>query len=101
MAWLWNEYGLKRVPARKPRKPGEKPRLAYVERDLSRSEQLIASLTDVLAPPLAVAVGQALGLDALPAPVVEEMAALKDLTRVATRGQWDRAAAVHCLCGVP
>ena len=52
-------------------------------------------------PPLAVAVGQALGLDALPAPVVEEMAALKDLTRIATRGQWDRAAAVHCLCGVP
>jgi len=82
-------------------KDGEKPRLAYVERDLSRSEQLIASLTDVLAPPLAVAVGQALGLDALPAPVVEEMAALKDLTRIATRGQWDRAAAVHCLCGVP
>ena len=55
----------------------------------------------MLAPPLAVAVGQALGLDALPAPVVEEMAALKELTRVATRGQWDRAAAVHCLCGVP
>lgn len=82
-------------------KDGEKPRLAYVERDLSRSEQLIASLTDVLAPPLAVAVGQALGLDALPAPVVEEMAALKDLTRIATRGKWDRAAAVHCLCGVP
>ena len=82
-------------------KDGEKPRLAYVERDLSRSEQLIASLTDVLAPPLAVAVGQALGLDALPAPVVEEMAALKDLTRIATRGQWYRAAAVHCLCGVP
>jgi protease IV len=82
-------------------KDGEKPRLAYVERDLSRSEQLIASLTDVLAPPLAVAVGQALGLDALPAPVVEEMAALKELTRIAARGQWDRAAAVHCLCGVP
>ncbi len=82
-------------------KAGEKPRLAYVERDLSRSERLIASLTDVLAPPLALAVGQALGLDALPAPVVEELAALKELSKVAARGQWDRAAAVHCLCGVP
>lgn len=82
-------------------KAGEKPRLAYVERDLSRSERLIASLTDVLAPPLAIAVGQALGLDALPAPVMQELAALKDLSKVAASGQWDRAAAVHCLCGIP
>lgn len=82
-------------------KPGEKPRLVYVERDLSRSERLLASLTDVLAPPLAVAVGQSLGLDALPAPVVEEFAAIQEITRVARRGQWDRAAAVHCLCGAP
>lgn len=82
-------------------KAGEKPRLAYVERDLSRGEKLIASLTDVMAPPLAVAVGQALGLDALPAPVVEELASLKALAGVAARGQWDKAAAVHCLCGAP
>lgn len=82
-------------------KRGEKPRLAYVERDLSRGEKLIASLTDVLAPPLALAVGQALGLDALPAPVVEELTSLKALAGVAARGQWDRAAAVHCLCGAP
>ncbi len=82
-------------------KAGDKPRLAYVERDLSRGEKLIASLTDVMAPPLARAVGQALGLDALPAPVVEELASLKALAGVAARGQWDRAAAVHCLCGAP
>ena len=82
-------------------KAGERPRLAYVERDLSRSERLIASLTDVLAPPLAVAVGQSLGLDALPAPVAEELAAIQEITRIAARGQWDRAAAVHCLCGAP
>lgn len=82
-------------------KAGERPRLAYVERDLSRSERLIASLTDVLAPPLAVAVGQSLGLDMLPAPVVEEMAAIQEITRIAARGRWDRAAAVHCLCGAP
>lgn len=82
-------------------KAGEKPRVAYVERDLSRSERLIASLTDVMAPPLAQAVGQSLGLDALPAPVVEELAALKELSRLAARGQWERAAAVHCLCGAP
>lgn len=82
-------------------KAGDKPRLAYVERDLSRGEKLIASLTDVMAPPLARAVGQALGLDALPAPVVEELASLKALAGVAARGQWDKAAAVHCLCGAP
>ena len=82
-------------------KAGDKPRLVYVERDLSRSERLIASLTDVMAPPLALAVGQSLGLDALPAPVVEELAALKELSKLAARGQWDKAAVVHCLCGFP
>ncbi|MBV8034216.1 signal peptide peptidase SppA [Roseateles sp.] len=82
-------------------KAGEKPRVTYVERDLSRGERLLASLTDVMAPSLARAVGQSLGLDALPAPVVEELAVLKDLSKVAARGQWDRAAAVHCLCGAP
>ena len=82
-------------------KAGEKPRVGYVERDLSRSERLIASLTDAVAPQMAVAVGQALGLDALPAPVVEELSALKELSRLAARGQWDKAAAVHCLCSAP
>lgn len=82
-------------------KAGDKPRLVYVERDLSRSERLIASLTDVMAPPLALAVQHSLGLDALPAPVVEELAVLKELSKVAARGQWDKAAAVHCLCGAP
>ncbi|MFG6467969.1 signal peptide peptidase SppA [Roseateles sp. BYS87W] len=82
-------------------KPGERVRRVYVERDLSRSERLLASFADTVAPPLAQAVGQALGLDALPAPAVEELAALHALTRVAAQGRWDRAAAVHCLCGSP
>ncbi|HEV6964001.1 signal peptide peptidase SppA [Roseateles sp.] len=78
-------------------KAGARPPLVYVERDLSRSERLLASLGDVMAPSLA----RTLGLDALPAPVMEELAALKDLARVAGQGRWERAAAVHCLCGVP
>jgi protease-4 len=82
-------------------KDGEKPRIAYVERDLSRSERLLASLGDVVAPPLAQAFGQALGLDALPAPVVEELAALRALARQSAQGRWERSAAVHCLCGAP
>ncbi|KQV88139.1 signal peptide peptidase SppA [Pelomonas sp. Root1237] len=82
-------------------KEGEKPRLAYVERDLSRSERLLASLTDTLAPSIAGAIGNSLGLDALPVPVREELAMLKDLSQFAARGQWDKAAAVHCLCGAP
>lgn len=82
-------------------KDGEKPRIVYVERDLSRGERLLASLTDVVAPPLARAVGQTLGLDALPAPVIEELAVLKELARLSAQGRWERAAAVHCLCGAP
>ncbi|MDR7297295.1 protease-4 [Pelomonas aquatica] len=78
-------------------KAGEKPRLAYVERDLSRRERLLASLTDVMAPSLV----QALGLDALPAPVVEELATLRELAKQSAQGRWERAAAVHCLCGAP
>jgi chlorophyllide a reductase subunit Z len=30
MAWLWSQYGLKRVPERKPRGPGEKPRVNLI-----------------------------------------------------------------------
>lgn len=82
-------------------KTGEKPRLNYVERDLSRSERLLASLSDTLAPPLAMAVGQVLGLDALPAPVAEELSALKALAKMSAQGRWERAAAVHCLCAAP
>jgi len=78
-------------------KAGEKPRLVYVERDMSRSERLLASLGDVLAPSLI----QALGLDGLPAPVMQELAVLRDLARMSARGQWERAAVVHCLCGAP
>lgn len=82
-------------------KDGDKPRLAYVERDLSRSERLLASLGDVMAPTLARAVGQALGLDALPAPVVEELATLRELAKLSAQGKWERAAVVHCLCAAP
>jgi chlorophyllide a reductase subunit Z len=30
MSWLWTEYGRKKVPARKPRKDGEKPRVNII-----------------------------------------------------------------------
>jgi chlorophyllide a reductase subunit Z len=30
MSWLWSEYGTKRIPAAKPRKPGEKPRINII-----------------------------------------------------------------------
>jgi protease-4 len=82
-------------------KAGEKPRLAYVERDLSRGERLLASLTDTLAPSLSASISASLGLDALPVPVREELAVLKELAQHSARGQWDKAAAVHCLCGIP
>jgi protease IV len=82
-------------------KDGDKPRVRYVERDMSRKERLLASLTDVVAPPLVQVFGQALGLDALPAPVVEELATLRNLAKQSAQGQWERAAAVHCLCGAP
>lgn len=78
-------------------KAGDKPRLVYVERDLSRSERLLESLGDVMAPSLV----QALGLDLLPAPVIEELSALRELARLSAEGRWERAAAVHCLCGAP
>ncbi|RZJ11233.1 MAG: signal peptide peptidase SppA [Rubrivivax sp.] len=78
-------------------KDGDKPRITYVERDLSRKEKLLASLTDVMAPSLV----QALGLNALPAPFVEELTALRELARHSAQGRWERAAAVHCLCGAP
>ena len=30
MSWLWSEYGLRRIPERKPRKEGEKPRVNVI-----------------------------------------------------------------------
>jgi chlorophyllide a reductase subunit Z len=30
MSWLWSEYGRKKIPERKPRKPGEKPRVNII-----------------------------------------------------------------------
>jgi protease-4 len=58
---------------------------------------LLASLADVVAPSLV----EALGLDALPVPVVEELAALRELAKWSAQGHVERAAAVHCLCGSP
>ncbi|HEY9108805.1 MAG TPA: signal peptide peptidase SppA [Roseateles sp.] len=78
-------------------KAGDKPRVAYVERDVSRKDRLLASLADVVAPSMV----EALGLDALPAPVVEELAALRELAKWSAQGRVERAAAVHCLCGAP
>lgn len=87
--------------ARLDLKAGEKPRLSYVERDLSRSERLLASLGDVLAPSVAASLQASLGLDTLPAPVAEELSALKALATMSAQGRWERAAAVHCLCAAP
>jgi chlorophyllide a reductase subunit Z len=30
MLWLWNEYGMRKVPERRPRAPGEKPRVNLI-----------------------------------------------------------------------
>ncbi|CAM3734691.1 signal peptide peptidase SppA [Roseateles saccharophilus] len=87
--------------ARLDLKAGEKPRLSYVERDLSRSERLLASLSDTLAPSLLQSLGASLGLEALPAPVAEELSTLKALAKLSAQGHWERAAAVHCLCAAP
>jgi protease IV len=78
-------------------KDGDKPRLAYVERDLSAKERLLASLADVMAPSLMAS----LGLDALPVPVTEELATLRELAQWSVQGRWERGAAAHCLCGAP
>jgi len=82
-------------------KAGEKPRVAYVERDMSRKERLLASLTGAVAPSMVDAFAQATGLDLLPAPVIEELATLKDLAKQSAAGHWEKAAAVHCLCSAP
>lgn len=78
-------------------KAGDKPRVVYVERDLSPKERLLASLADVIAPSLATS----LGLDMLSAPVMEDLATLRELAKWSAQGRWERAAAAHCLCGAP
>jgi protease-4 len=82
-------------------KDGEAPRVSYVERELSRGERILGSLTDVLAPGLVEALGQQFGVRALPAPVAEELAFVSELGRQVREGRWDRAAVVHCLCAAP
>jgi protease-4 len=84
---------------------GAKPKLRYVEKEPGRLERLLASLGDVLAPQLAQALnaslGPALGLSALPAPVAEELASLRELGQQVRDGRWEKAALVHCLCSAP
>ncbi len=82
-------------------KDGEKPRVAYVERDMSRQERLLASLTGSLAPSMVEAFAQATGLDLLPAPLIEDLSTLKELAKQSAQGHWEKAAAVHCLCAAP
>ncbi|MFG6457657.1 signal peptide peptidase SppA [Roseateles sp. BYS96W] len=82
-------------------KDGEKPRVAYVERDMSRQERLLASLTGSMAPSMVEAFAQATGLDLLPAPLIEDLSTLKELAKQSAQGHWEKAAAVHCLCAAP
>lgn len=82
-------------------KAGAKPRVAYMERDLSRKDRLLATLTGAVTPSIVAAVAQSTGLDLLPAPVVEDLATLKELARQSAAGHWEKAAAVHCLCAAP
>lgn len=93
---------------KQPQPEGARPRVRYIERDLSRTDRLIASLGDVLAPPLVNALAEHLqplsalgGLQALQAPVAEDLAALRQLGQAAAQGRWDRATAAHCLCAAP
>ena len=85
---------------------GATPRVVYLEREPSRSERLLASLGDVLAPAMVDALSQRLGVTALPKVPAALQQAGQDLTWLSelaaprTDGR-PFAAAVHCLCTVP
>jgi len=85
---------------------GATPRVVYLEREPSRSERLLASLSDVVAPAMVDALSVRLGVAALPKVPVALQQASQDLTWLAelaaprTDGR-PFAAAVHCLCTVP
>ncbi|MET0519608.1 MAG: signal peptide peptidase SppA [Burkholderiaceae bacterium] len=83
-----------------------KPHRVYVERELSRRDRLLASLTDVLAPSMAEALRAQLGIRP-PAVLLDagrELAWLGDLAdpaRANSGGHQPFAAVVHCLCQAP
>jgi protease IV len=79
------------------------PHVSYVERELSRTERLLSSLGDVLAPVLLQALQTQLGF-APPALLVEagrELAWLGELSAANGQGKMPLATIVHCLCRVP
>ena len=79
------------------------PHVSYVERELSRTERLLSSLGDVLAPALLQALQTQLGF-APPALLVEagrELAWLGELSSANGQGKMPFATLVHCLCRVP
>ncbi len=94
---------------KQPTPEGTRPRVRYLERELSRTDRLIASLADVVAPPLLDALSARLlptstqlAADALATPATaEDLAALRLLGQAAAQGRWDRATAAHCLCSTP
>jgi protease-4 len=82
------------------------PKVVYLEREPSRGERLLASLTGVLAPSLVEAISAQIGIGKLPAVLQQAsedlgwLAELADPARAAKAGQ-PFAAAVHCLCLAP
>ena len=79
------------------------PHVSYVERELSRTERLLSSLGDVLAPALLQALQTQLGF-APPALLVEagrELAWLGELSAANGQGKMPFVTLVHCLCRVP
>jgi len=79
------------------------PRITYPERELSRTERLLASLGDVLAPTVVEAIQSQLGLPKPPAVLLDAGLELAWLTELAAPGPGRRpfTAIVHCLCHMP
>ena len=84
------------------------PRLNYIERELSRTERLLASLNDVMAPTISTAVGDAIKAQlgftppAALAQVGQELAWLSEISGTTGKaGSKPYATVVHCLCLAP
>lgn len=81
------------------------PTLKYIEPELSRSERLLASLGDAIAPTISAAVGEAVKaqLGFAPPPMLQqagqELAALLDMARSQASGK-PYTTLAHCLCRV-